>query len=111
MYYNPNHGPLLIGQIGSLSDGYFRIPLLLEAALHLAVIFPSDTDKHHSLIALPLTLPMGWSHSPPYFCAYTETITDVANDKHNKHNSQKHRPLPQTQCVPLPQPPNFIQWQ
>jgi hypothetical protein len=22
---------------------------------------------------------MGWSNSPPYFCVYTETITDIAN--------------------------------
>jgi hypothetical protein len=22
---------------------------------------------------------MGWTHSPPYFCAYTEVITDLAN--------------------------------
>jgi hypothetical protein len=22
---------------------------------------------------------MGWSHSPPYFCAFTEMVADVAN--------------------------------
>ncbi len=31
------------------------------------------------LIAFPLTLPMGWVESPPYFTALTETACDLAN--------------------------------
>jgi hypothetical protein len=33
------------------------------------------------MLAFPLALPMGWVESPPYFCAVTETITDVANQR------------------------------
>jgi hypothetical protein len=33
------------------------------------------------LIALPLALPMGWTQSPPAFCAVTETIADIANQR------------------------------
>ncbi len=27
-----------------------------------------------------MKLPMGWTESPPWFCAVTETIVDLAND-------------------------------
>jgi hypothetical protein len=67
VYCNPAHGPPLMAKV-DLSDGYYRVPLAPEATLHLAVIIPSDVPTEKSLIALPLTLPMGWSHSPPYFC-------------------------------------------
>ena len=30
-------------------------------------------------MAFPITLPMGWTESPPYFCSATETIADLAN--------------------------------
>jgi hypothetical protein len=31
-------------------------------------------------VAFPLVLLMGWVSSPPYFCAHTETVADVANE-------------------------------
>ena len=31
------------------------------------------------MVALPLTLPMGWMDSVPYFCSATETVADIAN--------------------------------
>ena len=42
-------------------------------------------------MAFPLVLPMGWVDSPPYFCALTETICDLANAK-----ICTHTPTPQT---------------
>jgi hypothetical protein len=76
-YCNPHHGPPLMAKL-DLADGYYRIPLSLQAALNLAVILPA-THNTETLIALPLSLPMGWRDSPPYFCAFTETCTDLAN--------------------------------
>jgi len=103
VYCNPIHGPPLMAKI-DLSDGYYRVLLSPEAALHLAVIIPSDISTDTYLIALPLTLPMGWLHSPPYFCAYTETITDIAN---TCQPPPTHPLLPQTQCCSLPQHKKF----
>jgi hypothetical protein len=63
-----------------LADGYYRVPLSPDAALALAVIIPTDlVADASSLVALPLTLPMGWTYSPPHFCAFTETIADMTN--------------------------------
>jgi hypothetical protein len=76
-YANPAYGPPLMLKL-DLSDGYYRVRLSPEAALELAIIIPG-VPPHRHLVALPLSLPMGWSHSPPYFCAFTESIVDVAN--------------------------------
>jgi hypothetical protein len=88
-----------------LSDGYYRVPLAPEATLHLAVIIPSDVPAEKSLIALPLTLPMGWSHSPPYFCAYAESIADVANSPSRTY--PPHYLLQQTQSATVLQASHF----
>jgi hypothetical protein len=77
VYANKSHGPPLMCKI-DLSDGYYRVPLNEDASLQLAVILPPD-NMPNNLIALPLSLPMGWKESPPYFCAFTETIADSSN--------------------------------
>jgi len=77
VYCNPTHGPPRMAKI-DLADGFYRVPLSPTAALHLAVVIPTDTADL-PLVAIPVTLPMGWAHSPPFFCAYTETVTDLAN--------------------------------
>jgi hypothetical protein len=86
VYSNPAHGPPLMCKI-DLSDGYYRVPLSSDASLQLAVILPPDKTAHN-LIAIPLSLPMGWKESPPYFCAFTETITDAANKDLATENHQ-----------------------
>jgi hypothetical protein len=104
VYCNPAHGPPLMAKV-DLSDGYYRVPIAPEAVLHLAVIIPSDVPTEKSLIALPLTLPMGWSHSPPYFCAYAESIADVANSPSRTY--PPHYLLQQTQSATVPQASHF----
>jgi hypothetical protein len=77
-YANPKYGPPLMAKI-DLADGYYRIPLSASAALRLAVILPSD-GLPEPMLGVPLSLPMGWSESPPFFCAFTETCADLANN-------------------------------
>ena len=76
-YADPAHGPPLLLKF-DLADGYYRVKLTPEAALELLVVLPGPT-KNTRYVGIPLSLPMGWSHSPPYFCAFTETATDLAN--------------------------------
>jgi len=76
-YANPAYGPPLMLKL-DLSDGYYRVCLSPKAALELAVVI-LGVPPHRHLVTLPLSLPMGWSHSPPYFCAFTESVADVAN--------------------------------
>jgi hypothetical protein len=79
-YTNPAYGPPLMAKI-DLADGYYRIPLSASAALRLVVILPSD-GLPEPMLGIPLSLPMGWSKSPPFFCAFTETCADMANTYH-----------------------------
>jgi hypothetical protein len=81
VYANPDFGAPLLMKV-DLADGYYRIPLSPEAALELAVVLPPDQDGEN-LIGLPLSLPMGWGSSPPFFCAFTETGADLANFSSN----------------------------
>jgi hypothetical protein len=55
--------------------------------------------KSHS----PLSLPMGWSLSPPYFCAFTETCADVANTYLANIGVQTH---PYAHVLHPPTPPS-----
>jgi hypothetical protein len=73
-----------------LSDGYYMVHLFSEAALESAVVLP-DFKRNSSLVALPSCIPMGWTHCPPHFCAFTETIADVAkNNLKHAHFQPPH---------------------
>jgi hypothetical protein len=104
VYCNAAYGPPLMAKV-VLADGFYRIPLSPNAALALAVIIPSDIPSLTSLITIPLTMPMGWTHSPLYFCAYTESITDLVNDTVPVQHS--HPLLPITQSTTLPTESTF----
>ena len=72
MKANPEYGPVFMYK-NDMSDGFYRIRLSTSAALKLGVILPRF-EGLPQLVALPLVLPMGWTESPPWFCAFTETI-------------------------------------
>ena len=61
-----------------VSNGFYHIGLRPEDAPKLGLIFPSG-EEEEPMVAIPLTLPMGWKNSPPLFCTATETVADLAN--------------------------------
>jgi hypothetical protein len=97
VYINPTYGPPLLAKI-DLADGYYHVSLSPTAALGLAVVIPTDIPGDPPLIAIPLTLPMGWAQSPPYFCAFSETVTNLAN--HADLPKHTHPLLSDTQLSP-----------
>ena len=88
---NPRYGPVRMAKF-DLSDGYYRIQLDCNAVAPLGVILPK-AENEAPLIALPLTLPMGRTESPAYFCAATETIADLSNAKISSGEPQAPHPL------------------
>ena len=52
-------------------------------ALQLAIAMPQYEGKTQ-LITVPVSLIMGWTNSPPTFCAASETATDMANTNINQ---------------------------
>ena len=77
VHANPKYGPTYLAKY-DLSDGYYRVQLSADIAACLTVLLPTAPGEE-PLAAVPLTLPMGWSESPAFFCAATETAADLAN--------------------------------
>jgi hypothetical protein len=82
---DPRHGPVYLCKV-DISDGFYRVDVRPADIPQLGVVLPVVPGSE-PLVAFPLVLPMGWKNSPPYFCAVTETITDVANVR-NLHHEQ-----------------------
>jgi hypothetical protein len=61
-----------------IADGFYHLHLAPGNIPALGVAFPPAPDGT-PLIAFPLTCPMGWVKSPPWFSAATETGADLAN--------------------------------
>ena len=66
--------------IVNIADGYNCVALKVEDFPKLAIIFPTKKGCE-PLVAFPLVLPMGWSNSPPIFCAPIKTIADLSNER------------------------------
>ena len=77
VHANPKFGPVHFFKL-DIADGFYRVWLRAEDVPILAVSI-SALPGEPPLLALPLALPMGWTQSPPAFCAVTETIADHAN--------------------------------
>jgi hypothetical protein len=84
---NPSYGPVYMNKL-DVADGYYRIWIRLEDIPKLGIVLPNLTPSSEPLVALPLALPMGWVESPPWFCATSETIADLANNALLKHRPQ-----------------------
>jgi hypothetical protein len=77
VHADPQHGPVYMCKV-DIADGFYRLHLSPEDIPSLGVAFPPAPDGT-PLIAFPLTCPMGWVESPPWFSAATETGADLAN--------------------------------
>jgi hypothetical protein len=100
---NPKFGPVQLIKI-DIADGFYRIWLNVHDIPKLAVALPA-LHGTEPLLALPLVLPMGWTKSPPYFCAATETVTDVANRQLANHwRHPPHRLEAVAHTPPEPEP-------
>jgi hypothetical protein len=73
------HRPVHLLKV-DIADGFYRIWFNLHDILKLAVSLP-QLQGEELLLALPLVLPMGWTKSPPYFCAATETVANITNKR------------------------------
>ena len=61
-----------------IADGFYRLFLEPDDPPKLAVLMPRY-EGAPQLVAVPLSLTMGWVSSPPTFCAASETVTDITN--------------------------------
>ena len=81
---DPRHGPACLMK-NDLSDAFFVIMLALGGIAKLGSILPKLEHHAQQVVAFHAGLPMGWTQSPPWLAAVTETIADVANQRTQQH--------------------------
>ena len=62
-----------------IKDGYWRMVVEQGRHLNFAYVLP-DVAGARIRTVIPSALQMGWTESPPFFCAATETARDIAED-------------------------------
>ena len=100
---NPRFGNVYLSKT-DLSDGFYRIRLNPADILKLGVLFPRLPGEPQ-LVALPISLPMGWKNSPPAFCTATETIADVTNQRLLRQTLEPPHPMDALADTTPPEPP------
>jgi hypothetical protein len=83
------YGHVYLAKI-DIADGFYRVWLQIADIPKLGVVLPTSPGQP-ALIAFPLTLPMGWVESPPYFTALTETACDLANQSLRARDERARR--------------------
>ena len=74
----PALGPMHVLK-ADISDGFYRFVLLPADYYKLGLFFPSEGEDGE-LVAMPLTLPMGWENSLPILCTAMGTVANLANE-------------------------------
>ena len=79
-----------------IKDGFWRLSVNKQDAWNFCYALPPKTQTT-SLddieIVIPHALQMGWSESPPFFCAATETARDIIETYYNTFPNIPHHPL------------------
>jgi hypothetical protein len=74
-------GPVLFSKL-DIKDGYWRMVVPEEDEWNFAYVLPKanpqDLDEP-TILVIPSSLQMGWTDSPAFFCAASETARDVAD--------------------------------
>ena len=102
------HGPVYLAK-ADISDAFMQVWIATHCVPVLGALLPSLAGEE-ALVGFPLILPMGWVESPPYLCAVTETIADLANSRLQSNDlaTSSHRLKPQAESPPevLPRLPS-----
>ena len=84
--------PVLFSKI-DLKGGYWKMCVSADDAWNFAYVLPKLDDNKPTVLVVPDALQMGWSESPPFFCAATETAWDVAIKTFLKSTKIPEQPL------------------
>ena len=84
--------PFLFSKV-DLKDGYWRMAVSEQDAWNFAYVLPGRTAGEPIQLVIPDALQMGWSESPPFFCAATETARDIIQAKMDAKEHVPEQPL------------------
>ena len=77
-----------------IKDGFWRMSVNSTDAWNFCYTIPNKdpaTPLDDTIIVVPTALQMGWTESPPFFCAGTETARDIIDDM--MHSDMTHLPF------------------
>ena len=79
----PEDGGAVVFAKLDIKDGFWRLSVEKGAEWNFAYVLPPAPGQREDDIELvvPSALQMGWSESPAFFCAASETARDVAEDR------------------------------
>jgi hypothetical protein len=82
--------PFMFSKV-DLKDGYWRMAVNTEDAWNFAYVLLGGKPGDPVQLVISDALQMGWSESPPFFCAATETARNViqADMDTNKHVTEQ----------------------
>ena len=78
---DPNKGPIVFCKL-DIKDGFWRMCVPENKELEFCYVLPklpNDPDPDDIQLVVPAALQMGWTSSPAFFCAATETGRDLAD--------------------------------
>ena len=102
-----NKGPILMMK-ADIKDGFWRIAVSDKEAYNFAYVLPKlpDDTSDDIQIVIPSALQMGWTSSPPIFCAATETARDIAETLRLAPSLPPHPLEDKQDNQPRPHPPS-----
>lgn len=110
LHADPRYGDVYLSKI-DIADGFYRVWLQTADIHKLGVVLPTSPGQP-PLIAFPLTLPMGWVESPPYFTTLTETACDLANTRlRTRTAARAHSTAHRLEAVAATQPDDAVEVQ
>jgi hypothetical protein len=72
--------PFMFSKV-DLKDRYWRMAVNKVDTWNFAYVLPGAGPHGPIQLVIPNALQMGWSESPPFFCAATETARDIIDEK------------------------------
>ena len=72
-----------------IKDGFWRLMCEEGAEYNFAYVMPQKEGEPIKLV-IPTSLQMGWTESPSYFCAASETARDIAEEYAKAEELDKH---------------------
>jgi hypothetical protein len=76
-----------------LKDGYWHMAVNEADVWNFTYVLPGAGPHEPIQLVIPDALQMGWSESPPFFCAATETARDIIDDKMRNNVILLEQPL------------------
>ena len=93
--------PVYLGK-AELADAYTWLWVLLKDTPSVALLIPRKNNTTKQSVGFPLSLPMGYIDSYPFFCMSTETIVDMVNASIGEHHCALPHPVDMLADKPAP---------